>query len=149
MKFTSIIALACVMAFASCSKDDTTSVSKKDLLTGGTSKSWKISAVSVIVAGKAVDITSSVLVDACDKDDFITFKSDGAYLEDEGALKCSASSPQSVTGTFTVNAAETEVTTKTSSSTTVYAVSELTSSKFVSTTTDAFLGVVTTTLIPK
>jgi hypothetical protein len=149
MKFTSIIALACVMALASCSKDDAATGPKKDVLTGGTSKSWKVSAVSVTVSGQTVDITSTILADACDKDDFLTFKSDGAYLEDEGALKCFTSSPQTVTGTFTVNTAETEVTTKTSSSTTVYTIVELTGSKFVSKATDPFLGVITTTMVPK
>ncbi len=147
MKFTSIIALACIMAFASCSKD--AAVSKKDTLTGGSSKSWKISTVSVVVSGKVVDVTASLITDPCDKDDFVTFKSDGAYLEDEGALKCSASSPQSTTGTFTLDAAETTVTTKISSTTTVFTISELTSAKFVSTITDASLGVVTFTFLPK
>jgi hypothetical protein len=149
MKFTTIIALAFVCVFASCSKDDTATTSKKDLLTGGSSKSWKISAVSVVVSGKVVDITSTVLTDPCDKDDFVTFKSDGVYSEDAGTLKCFASDPQTLTGTFVVDAKETTVTTKVGGSTTVYTFVELTSAKFVSTVTDATFGVITTTLVPK
>ena len=148
MKFLSIIAIACVMALTSCKKDTVTS--NKDLLTGGSSKSWLTTKITLTnSAGVTADVTSTFLAAACDKDDFVTFKSDGVYLEDEGALKCTASNPQSVAGTFTLNAAETEVTIKNASSTQLSTISSLSTTQFVSVLKDPNFGTFTVTMVAK
>ncbi len=148
MKFTSIIAIALVVVFASCTKDATVT-SKVDLLTGGSSKSWKLSSVTATVSGKTVDITSALLADACDKDDFVTFKTGGIFIEDEGPLKCSSTDPQSATGKFVIDAKETTVTTTVGSDVEVITFVELSSSKFVGSSTNPLFGVLTATFVPK
>ncbi|TNE62575.1 MAG: hypothetical protein EP344_04960 [Bacteroidetes bacterium] len=43
------------------------------------------------------------VIDACDRDDCINFKSDGTLTVDEGATKCDPADPQTSTGTWTIS----------------------------------------------
>lgn len=47
---------------------------------------------------------------ACDKDGTIKFLANGTYADDEGSLKCDASDPQTKSGTWVFNPAETVLT---------------------------------------
>ena len=70
---------------------------------------------------------SAEIAEACDKDNTVTFKSDGTYTTDEGKLKCNSFSPQTSSGTYTISSDETTFT----ESGNVAKIVELTSSKFV------------------
>lgn len=59
-----------------------------------TSQDWKISSMMV----GTIDIHAGQK--ACEKDNFYTFKSNGTYVNDEGATKCIASAPQTEAGTW-------------------------------------------------
>ncbi len=83
MKQFSLFFVATALLFSSCGKDKT----KTELLTG----KWKIT--DQTVAG----VNTFASTPACRKDDFITFLANGTVTGDEGATKCSASSPQTET----------------------------------------------------
>jgi hypothetical protein len=106
-----IILILYTITFINCKKDNTTNtpVTKTDVLSGGSSKTWVISKVTQQTAGsQPVDVTSQVA--SCEKDNLYTYKSNGVYIQDEGATKCTNSQPQTITGTFSFNADETELT---------------------------------------
>ncbi len=89
--------MVAALAFAtSCKKDEdeksnSPAKTKTELLTSG---SWKIT--SLILGG--TDLWPSQ--DACDKDDLAIFKTDGTYIDDEGATKCDPADPQQTTSTW-------------------------------------------------
>lgn len=95
MKTTTLLVLvAAMVAISSCKKDEDNSstpsnnASKKELLTA---KKWK--ATGLTLGG--TDFWSQI--DACEKDNINTFKTDGVYIQDEGATKCDPSDPQIIT----------------------------------------------------
>ena len=122
MKILLFIPFVVLLAFASCKKDVAIATSKKDILTGGSSKTWLTSSVILTVNGVSAEIA-----EACDKDNTVTFKSDGTYTTDEGKLKCNSFSPQTSSGTYTISSDETTFT----ESGNVAKIVELASSKFV------------------
>lgn len=82
----------------SCSKDDDSGPSKTSLIT---SAAWKYENAGLDVNKDGfIDtaVPAGFLVD-CDKDNTITFKSDGTGTLDEGATKCDPGNPQ--TSAFT------------------------------------------------
>ncbi len=95
MKTTTLVVLAAAMvAISSCKKDEnntsnpSNNASKKELLTA---KKWK--ATGLTLGG--TDFWPQI--EDCDKDNINTFKTDGVYIEDEGATKCDPSDPQIIT----------------------------------------------------
>lgn len=92
------IALATLTIIAALSTGCKKSKSKSntDLIT---QSSWKFQSATV----GGVDV--GYLLDSCEKDNILTFKSDGSGVEDEGATKCSTTAPQSnnFTWSFTNN----------------------------------------------
>ncbi len=92
-----IFAIAFLSTFESCTKDDDTNSSS-----GTVSKSGLISAegwimnsfVTVISAPYDTTFNQYDLMDACEKDDILMFKSDKSISSDEGALKCDPNDPQ-------------------------------------------------------
>jgi len=97
-KLTLYFLAAALVTVASCKKDDDNNnnngnnnpgpqLTKKEMLTA---KPWK--ATGLTVGG--ADFWS--LVDACERDNIFTFKTDGVYIEDEGATKCDSGDPQVV-----------------------------------------------------
>ena len=108
MKLTKGIILVAIaaFAFASCkdnSSTDTTPTvkTKTDLITAG---SWVTS--DVLINGTSI----WVLADACSKDDFMTFKTNGTVITDEGATKCDAADPQTTTANWSFSSDEKKVT---------------------------------------
>ena len=88
------LVLFCTITLFSCSKDD--DKSKTELITSGT---WKITAFTSNPAvdwdgdgDTETDIYGSM--EACEKDNITTFKSDGTAQDDEGATKCDSDDPQ-------------------------------------------------------
>jgi hypothetical protein len=103
----SALALSSVLFFFSCSKKSDPAPSRDQLLS--TAKGWKITDASVTVANVTQSIMSSI--PACSLDNIIYFKSTGAYLEDEGATKCTSTDPQTVeSGTWKFNTDKTVIT---------------------------------------
>ena len=102
------------IASTACKKD-TVSVApaptKTELLTN---KNWVLSAQTVSPgynAGGGTIITDLYgQKQACEKDDFIRFETPNVLKFDEGATKCSSSSPQTTTGTWVFNADQTIIT---------------------------------------
>lgn len=95
MKTTTLLVLvAAMVAISSCKKDEDNSstpsnnASKKELLTA---KKWK--ATGLTLGG--ADFWSQI--EDCEKDNINTFKTDGLYIQDEGATKCDPSDPQVIT----------------------------------------------------
>jgi cell wall-associated NlpC family hydrolase len=58
--------------------------------------------------------------DNCDKDDLITFDNNNTVIADDGIIKCSASDPQTYTGTYTFNDTKTQITLVMNGDTVVY-----------------------------
>ncbi len=84
-----------------CKKDEV--VTNKSLLQGF---KWK-------VTGETTDGKESFSTQpACEKDNTLTFGTDGNAIFDEGAIKCASSDPQSTTNTYTLSADENTVTVK-------------------------------------
>lgn len=111
---------AATVSFVACSNgaydanpSTNNSGSGNPLLTGGnnggnggvsilTSGSWKITAYTLTSGAGTTDLLA--LIDACERDDIFTFKTDNTIIRDEGASKCSASDPQTKNdGTWSIN----------------------------------------------
>jgi hypothetical protein len=105
MKKLLLLSLA-VMALGACKKDD--SSSRTYLLT---SKNWRVSAATntLIVNGQPVVTDTYATYPACDRDDFYRFNSNNSVVRDQGLLKCNASAPQTVTGPWSFNSAQTQL----------------------------------------
>lgn len=77
----------------------------------------------------------------CEKDGTTKFLTNGTYAEDEGSLKCDASDPQTLTGTWVFNPGETVLTmTETGEAPVSYTIVTLTSTSLVATTTTNEIG---------
>ncbi len=96
LSFAALGLLSVSLAFVSCSKDDDDNSpapkTKTQLITQST---WRFSAATV--GGSDV----SAFIQACQKDNILTFASNGTGIVDEGPLKCNAGDPQ--TNPFTWN----------------------------------------------
>jgi hypothetical protein len=88
MKLNKIYLSAAILSLAalsSCNNDDDVKQSNTQLLT---SHEWMISKAEMSYAGQTIDITSS-WIDDCEKDNVLTFNTDGSYKENVGANDCS------------------------------------------------------------
>jgi hypothetical protein len=107
-----ILATICIaMGLFACKKDSEPPQTKKALLTKG---AWHVSAYTVDPAidfdGDGTDETNVYAVmDECIKDDHTTFFTDGKAELDEGATKCNASDPQTMSLTWSMNQDETQL----------------------------------------
>lgn len=99
------MAIALVLVFASCKKDDDNSMTPEEYLTAG---NWKVTGMTInppiTVLGIEYSDIYTLFVQDCDKDDLIKFNSDGTLTEDEGPTKCDPDDPQTTTdGTWTLS----------------------------------------------
>jgi hypothetical protein len=98
---TSTLILACSLLLGACKKnndkDNTPAKTKTELISTG---SWKFSTATV--GGNNV----AAFLQACQKDNILTFTSTGTGTIDEGTAKCNAGDPQ--TSPFTWNFASSE-----------------------------------------
>lgn len=90
-----ILAVSILSLVVSCKKDK--DPSRTEMLTNG---KWKLTAQTISPAidwdfDGDLDTDLYVIMDACIKDDFAIFRTDGTVEENEGASKCDASDPQS------------------------------------------------------
>ncbi|MBF9235967.1 hypothetical protein I2I05_01025 [Hymenobacter sp. BT683] len=115
-RFTHLLILSLALVAAACGKDgdptpDKPAVSAKTALL--TTPKWRITAIvgTTTFGGQTTTINGYASLPACQKDNFGKFNVDKSVVMDEGATKCSTTAPQSKTGTWSFNAAETELTT--------------------------------------
>lgn len=94
--------LALITLFSSCKKED--SKSKTELLTAG---AWKIKANYGIVGSTKTDLM--LTMEACEKDNTFTFKTDNTVVYDEGATKCDDDDAQTDNGTWSFTENETKL----------------------------------------
>lgn len=101
-----LVSAFAILAFSACKKDKT----KTELLTDG---SWKMTAASISPAqdfnGDGVPDDFFQTFPACEKDNVLTFKEGGTWVDDEGATKCDAADPQSTTGTWAFKENESKI----------------------------------------
>lgn len=94
------------------SKDDETvtpkAKTKTELITAG---KWQMSAATLTMNDNGVDTTYDFFADmeACEKDDFMTFGTDGNGSEDEGATKCDPADDQTTSGKWSFYDNETKL----------------------------------------
>jgi hypothetical protein len=101
-----LVALCCVATLASCKKDESVAIAKADALVA---HSWKLSKVESVINGIPVDVTSTMLTEACEKDDFETFAKDNKWTADNGATKCNEGDAQTKTGTWVLSENDTKL----------------------------------------
>jgi hypothetical protein len=81
-----------------------------------TGKNFKLTALTVNpglnVSGTVITDLYTNLMEACEKDNLLSFTADGKYKEDEAGSKCDPTDPQVVTGTWSFNSTESIVTLK-------------------------------------
>lgn len=108
LKLTAIIILGLVIA--SCSKEETktttTNTDKTALLCG---KAYSVTAFTLQIGG-GTPMDYYAQMESCEKDNTLTFNTNGTTLEDEGATKCDPDDPQTVPGTWSFNADKTKIT---------------------------------------
>jgi hypothetical protein len=138
MKNLTLSAIACgILVFAACSKTEekpstntNTTKSKKDLVVDGKWK-WTDLAFVMNIGGKDSLINAWSEVDQCDRDDIMSFTSDGKGTIDEGSTKCDPSDPQIENITWEMLDNETKVKVTTPDETSVLTIVELTATKAV------------------
>ncbi len=129
---TLVVMLGAVALFSttSCKKDDDATPDKVKILTGG---QWQLSALA---SDPAIDWFGTPVTNvyaqlpACIKDDVTIFKTDGKVNFDEGPSKCSPNDPQTTTGTWTFNPAQTVLSVTRDGDTESWNVSELKGTTF-------------------
>ena len=100
------------------------------MLAGDNSKSWRLTQKE---SDFGIDIPES-----CAADDVYTFTRDGKFNFDEGATKCTDTSPQSIQGEWKFNAEKTEIIRDESGIEMTYKIISLNNDKLVLETTFIF-----------
>ena len=145
-KITLLFIIASLISVSACKKDEdnnsTPQKTKSELLSA---KPWKITALTVspaINAGGTMITDIYAQMQACDKDDIYSFKSDKTYMQEEGATKCDPNDPQvSEAGTWTFSSDEKQIVQTSNGSTESSALVELTETKLVISTTEVDGGI--------
>ena len=107
--YCAVVVLGLLTLGCSKKKDDA-APSKTDLLTG---KNWIISAETVspgISSGGTIITDLYGQFQSCQKDDFVRFETPNVLKDDEGAVKCVSTDPQTTTGTWVFNADQSIIT---------------------------------------
>lgn len=89
-----LLAVAATVSFTSCDSDDdeVTPPTKTELISN---KNWTVTAETIAAGGSSQDLYAQY--DACQKDDFVKFATDGKVTFDEGGSKCDPTDPQTET----------------------------------------------------
>lgn len=120
-----LLAALLLTALTGCEKEEQAAPPEPDLLTR---HAWIMTAlVAVSLEGPTDGFKNKK---ACKKDDLIRFAPDGTYTSEEGASTCNPGDPQIISrGTWTANAAQTQITVTEGTKETVYEVLVLTASE--------------------
>ena len=109
MRIIILASLALALFNFNCSKkDDITGKTNTELIIGD----WKITGITFSPAydydGDGFKETNAFnKMEACEKDDVISFLTGGVWKHDEGALKCDPSDPQTTTGVWSLSTNQT------------------------------------------
>lgn len=102
------ILLCCSLLLHLCVKDSQRS--KAALLSAG---NWKIIADSIspgrVISGPELETDMFVYYGPCERDDYFSFKSNGAYELNNGAQKCNPADLQKLEGTWFLSDANTKL----------------------------------------
>jgi hypothetical protein len=93
-----LLLLICFCLFLSACGDDDDSPSREEMLMN---KQWVVSAFTITTPLTIIDYYNTF--QACQKDNFVEFRSGGVLYIDEGATKCNLSTPQNAQGTWALN----------------------------------------------
>lgn len=93
IRFTGIFTIALYIIVSSCSKDDEPSASKSQMI----ARNWRQTDLLASQAGTPAVSVFDTFFEPCNKDDIWQFKADGTYTVVEGATKCNAGDPDTVT----------------------------------------------------
>ncbi|HLO81363.1 MAG TPA: lipocalin family protein [Chitinophagaceae bacterium] len=106
-KISGILALALFIISSSCSKDDSKpAVSKAQMI----ARNWKQTDLLASQAGLPAVSIFDTFYQPCNKDDIWQFKADGTYIVVEGASKCNAADPDTVSsGTWQLTDSDTKI----------------------------------------
>ncbi|KAB2914907.1 MAG: DUF5004 domain-containing protein [Bacteroidetes bacterium] len=144
-KITLLLVLSSLLCFTACKKDEETSTPQKTKSELLSAKPWKMTALTVnpaINAGGTMITDIYAQMQACDKDDVYSFKSDKTYTQEEGATKCDPNDPQvSEAGTWTFSSDEKQIVQTSSGSTESSTLVELTETKLVISNTETDGGI--------
>lgn len=106
----SALVITLLVTGSSCDKDDDviqTPVTRAQLL----ARSWKQTDLLASVPGGSPTSVFLTVMEACQRDNIWTFKSDGTYIVTEGATKCNAADPDTATtGTWVLTDSDTKIT---------------------------------------
>jgi len=129
-----LILCAGIATLAACKKKDDNK-SRTEYLTSG---KWFISSYYYYdkitdANGTVTDLTDTTEypTEACEKDNFITFKADGTLTSDEGATKCDTSDDQTSTGTWAFVENESKISITSDGDTYLYKIQSLNGSNFI------------------
>ena len=107
-----LIAATALLAFAACKKDKDENKTRTQHLTAGkwfsstSSYSYKLTDS----LGNVIDSENSTdTVEACEKDNFIMFNTDGTLTADAGTVKCDPSEDQVTNGTWKLISNDTKI----------------------------------------
>lgn len=103
------ILIVVAASFAACSKNETNQTKKTntEYLTQGT---WKFASAGLDADKNGTVDMEDGTIDACQKDNIATFKTDGTGFYDEGATKCLPEDPQTKPFTWQFTNTEKELT---------------------------------------
>ncbi len=95
--------------FGACQKNNDNSTARANLLTA---RNWRMSADTYTTVDNGTATTSDeyAKLPACKRDDFLKFNADKSLTTDEGATRCGASLPQTLTGEWDFNSDQTTLT---------------------------------------
>ena len=126
LKSAILVLFSAVVLLPACRKEEDNRT-RPELLTSASC--WALTKREVYNAGTAQWVDN--LLQNCEKDDCYTFTSDGNYTKNEGATKCSTSSPQVVSGTWALSADEQMLTRVENNASFTFSLVELTASRMV------------------
>jgi hypothetical protein len=95
-------------AMNGCSKKSTPAETKTQLITASP---WQYDTAGIDLAGNGTidEALPDTTIPACVKDNTLTFTSDSTGVENEGAIKCDSTSPQTAGFTWSFNSGETQI----------------------------------------
>jgi hypothetical protein len=126
-----LLALASSVVLTSCGDDEDVAPTKTEMISN---KNWTVTAETLAAAGMTQDLYSQM--DACEKDNFVKFTSDGKGTFDEGATKCDPTDPQTENFNWSFGNNESVLTLSDGTNSIDQNISELSASKMVLTMSD-------------